>query len=109
MGAWGPGPFDNDAAVEFLDKLRASPLRVVTKVLREISPTPPGEYIEIDEGGAGWAACEIVPLGFGYGERQRKRARTCRVDLGGVPQRCLRGHLWARLLSVQIEQPKAGL
>jgi len=37
MGAWGPGPSDNDAAVEFLDKLRASPLRVVTKVLREIS------------------------------------------------------------------------
>jgi hypothetical protein len=68
MGAWGPGPFDNDAAVEFLDKLRASPLRVVTKVLREIALTPPGEYIEIDEGGAGWAACEIVALGFGYGD-----------------------------------------
>ena len=68
MGAWGPGPFDNDAAVEFLDKLRASPLRVVTKILREIALTPPGEYIEIDEGGAGWAACEIVALGFGYGD-----------------------------------------
>jgi hypothetical protein len=32
MGAWGPGPFDNDAAVEFLDMLRASPSRLVTKV-----------------------------------------------------------------------------
>src|SRR5262245_6309548 len=68
MGAWGPGPFDNDAAVEFLDKLRASRLRVVTKVLRGIARTPPGEYIEIDEGGAGGAACEIVALAVGYGD-----------------------------------------
>jgi hypothetical protein len=68
MGAWGPGPFDNDAAVEFLDMLRASPSRLVTKVLREIARTPAGEYIDVDDGGAGWAACEIVALAFGYGD-----------------------------------------
>jgi len=68
MGAWGPGPFDNDAAVEFLNTLRASPSRLVTKVLRQIARTPPETYIDIDDGGAGWAACEIVALSFGYGD-----------------------------------------
>jgi hypothetical protein len=67
MGAWGPGPFDNDAAAEFLDALRSSP-RFVTKILREIAGTPSGTYIDIDDGGAGWAACEMVALAFGYGD-----------------------------------------
>src|SRR5512145_1871827 len=68
MGTWGPGPFDNDAAAEFLDTLRASPSRVVTKILREIAGTQAGKYIDVDDGGAGWAACEIVALAFGYGD-----------------------------------------
>jgi hypothetical protein len=68
MGAWGPGPFDNDAAAELLDRLRASPARILTKVLREIARTPSGKYIDIDDGGAGWAACAIVALSFGYGD-----------------------------------------
>src|SRR5215475_274009 len=68
MGAWGSGPFDNDAAVELLDRLATSPSRVVTKVLRQIAEATPGTYIDIDDGGAGWAACEIVALSFGYGD-----------------------------------------
>jgi hypothetical protein len=68
MGTWGPGPFANDAAADFLDMLRASSARVVTKVLREIAEAPAGKYIDVDDGGAGWAACEMVALAFGYGD-----------------------------------------
>jgi hypothetical protein len=68
MGTWGPGPFANDAAVEFLDMLRAPSARVVTKVLRELAGAPAGKYIDVDDGGAGWAACEMVALAFGYGD-----------------------------------------
>src|SRR5262245_2069456 len=68
MGAWGPGPFENDAAVEFLATLEASPSRVITKILREIARTPAGKFIDIDDGGAGWAACEMVALSYGYGD-----------------------------------------
>jgi Domain of unknown function (DUF4259) len=68
MGTWGPGPFDNDAAADFLDALRASPTRFVAKTLREITRTPAGKYIDVDDGGAGWSACEIIALAFGYGD-----------------------------------------
>jgi len=81
MGAWGSGPFDNDAAVELLDRLATSPSRVVTKVLRQIAEAPPGTYIDIDEGGAGWAACEIVALSFGYGDTETDQADARVLDL----------------------------
>ena len=68
MGTWGPGPFANDAAADFLDMLRASSARAVAKVLREIAGAPAGKYIDVDDGGAGWAACEIIALAFGYGD-----------------------------------------
>jgi Domain of unknown function (DUF4259) len=68
MGTWGPGPFANDAAADFLDTLRTSSAQVVAKVLREIAGAPAGKYIDVDDGGAGWAACEIVALAFGYGD-----------------------------------------
>jgi hypothetical protein len=68
MGTWGPGPFDNDAAADFLDALRASPVRLVAKTLREIARTAAGTYINVDDGGAGWSACEMVALAFGHGD-----------------------------------------
>jgi Domain of unknown function (DUF4259) len=68
MGTWGTGPFDNDAAADFLDALRASPTRFVAKTLREIAQTPARKYIDVDDGGAGWSACEMVALAFGYGD-----------------------------------------
>lgn len=68
MGTWGPGPFDNDAAGDFLEELRAGPARVVARALREIAKTPAGTYIDVDAGGAAWAACELVALAFGHGD-----------------------------------------
>lgn len=68
MGTWGPGPFDNDAASDFLEQLHASPSRVVAKALRDVAKRPAGNYIDVDDGGAAWAACELVALAFGYGD-----------------------------------------
>ena len=68
MGTWGPNPFENDAAADFLDELHGSPARVVAKTLREIAKAPTGKYIDVDAGGAAWAACELVALAFGHGE-----------------------------------------
>jgi len=68
MGTWGPGPFDNDAAADFLDQLQAGPARAVASALRAIARTPVGSYIDVDAGGAAWAACELVALAFGHGD-----------------------------------------
>src|SRR5258707_8850598 len=67
MGTWGPGPFDNDAAADFIGELQASPSRLVAVTLRAIARAPAEKYIDVDEGGAGWAACEMVALAFGHG------------------------------------------
>src|SRR5262245_16207801 len=68
MGTWGSGPFDNDAAADFLAEAEASPARFVSKKLRGIAEAPTGTYVDVDDGGAAWAACEIVALAFGYGD-----------------------------------------
>jgi hypothetical protein len=65
MGNWGPGPFDNDDAADFLAGLGSSPARGVQRALeRALS----AQDLDIDVGGAGWAACELVALSFGHGD-----------------------------------------
>jgi hypothetical protein len=69
VGAWGSGPFDNDAAADFLQEAEGSVARAVARTLRAIirtSRAPDARYIEVDEGGAGWAACELVAIAFGH-------------------------------------------
>jgi hypothetical protein len=68
MGAWGRGPFDNDAAADFIDELQSSPSRFVAKALTALSNEPTGKYLEIDDGGKGWACCELTALAFGRGD-----------------------------------------
>jgi hypothetical protein len=88
MGTWGPGPFDGDAAAEFLEELRASPWRAVSRALHTVTKAADGDYLDVDVGGAAWAACEVVALSFGYGESavtdgalegvgKRGRRRSC--------------------------------
>jgi Domain of unknown function (DUF4259) len=96
MGTWGPGPFDNDAAADFLDALRASPTRFIAKTLREIARTAPGKYIDVDAGGAGWSACEMVALAFGYGDTVALDDRI--LDLAGK----LRPKEEHRLLALEV-------
>ncbi len=68
MGTWGAGPFENDAAADFIDQLGASPVRGLTKALRAVADAPAGGTIDVDDGGACWAACELVALSFGRTE-----------------------------------------
>jgi hypothetical protein len=68
MGTWGPGPFDGDAAADFLEELRASPSRAVSRALQTVTKAADGDYLDADVGGAAWAACEVVALSFGYGD-----------------------------------------
>jgi hypothetical protein len=68
MGTWGPGAFDSDAAADFLEGLRASPSRVVARALQAVAKAADGHYLDVDVGGAAWAACELVALAFGYGD-----------------------------------------
>jgi hypothetical protein len=68
MGTWGSGPFDNDSAADFLDRLTQEPSWGVVEALREIAKLPTGAYIEVDEGQQAWAACELVALAFGHGD-----------------------------------------
>lgn len=67
MGAWGTGPFDNDAAGDLLVELRSGPGRIIGRSLRAVAKAKPGTYLEVDEGGAAWAAAELVAAAFGYG------------------------------------------
>ncbi|HEX7704408.1 MAG TPA: DUF4259 domain-containing protein [Kofleriaceae bacterium] len=63
MGSWGNGAFDNDDAATFLDEAEHSPGAATTRALR----LRPG-YLDVDDGGAAWAACELVALASGHGE-----------------------------------------
>jgi len=68
MGTWGSGPLDNDAAADFLEAAQAGVARVVAKTLRGIARAPAGRLLDDDDGGAGWAACELVAIAFGHGD-----------------------------------------
>lgn len=67
MGSFGTGPFDNDAAADFLDELSSSPSRALTRTLKALGKQASDEYLDIDDAAAGWAACELVALTHGYG------------------------------------------
>ena len=61
MGAWGPGPFDNDDAsdwaFEFEGLDESAGLNVVTAALEGFNP---GEYLESPEGANAVAAAAVV-------------------------------------------------
>jgi hypothetical protein len=76
MGAWGAGPFENDGAAAFLDEVYGSPSRSVTKAFQRIVKAPPGHSIDVDDGSAGWAACELVAVAFGRGMADGLEDRT---------------------------------
>lgn len=67
MGTWDSGPFDNDAAADFLGETDGSP-RSLAAMLGKCADAPPDEYLDVDDGQTAIAACELVALGFGYGK-----------------------------------------
>ena len=86
MGSWGPGPFDNDAALDFLGEMEGAPARVVTRTIERIAGWPAGEYLDVDDGSAGWAACELVAMSFGRGDTTVIDARALAVGAGLAPR-----------------------
>ena len=90
MGTWGPGPFDNDAAADFLEAAQASPSLSVVKVLRGVATAPVGQYIDVDDGGAAWAASELVVLAFGRGDTSAQDDRVLDIVAKLTPSEELR-------------------
>ena len=69
MGTWGHGPFDNDAAGDLLADATdaASPATVVTRALRCAARAPAAKPLDVDDGAAAVAACELVAIASGHG------------------------------------------
>ncbi len=66
MGTWDAGPFDNDAAADFLSDSGSSP-RALAATLRRCAEASSGDYLDVDDGQTAIAAAELVALGLGYG------------------------------------------
>jgi hypothetical protein len=61
MGAWGPGSFDNDDAVDWLaDLSRSTDLRPIQTTLEAVTRLEPASYLEAPEASAAVAAAEVV-------------------------------------------------
>jgi len=67
MGTWDTGPFDNDGAADFLDDAAAMPAPSIAEALLAVADAGPAAYLDVDVGQGAIAACELVALGFGYG------------------------------------------
>ena len=61
LGAWGPGSFDNDDAVDWLNDLRRSArFRPIETALDAVARMAPNTYVEAPEASAAVAAAEVV-------------------------------------------------
>lgn len=54
MGAWGPGVFENDGALDWVDGLSSASLS------RALQLAPVGTYLDADDGSAALAAAAVV-------------------------------------------------
>jgi len=81
MGAWGSGPFQNDAALDWLARAKLDPQAVELAFERA---TGPG-YLDVDDGASAVAAAAVVAAAVdgddaGLAESGRAVARELRVD-----------------------------
>jgi Domain of unknown function (DUF4259) len=66
MGAWGPGVFENDDAMDYAYDLAASDdWSVVGNALVLVASAPADSYIEAPEASAALAAAEVVAAALG--------------------------------------------
>jgi hypothetical protein len=75
MGTWDSGPFDNDATADFLAESGGS-INELESLLRRCADTSAEEYLDGDDGQPAIAVCELVALGFGYGDVERAPANV---------------------------------
>ena len=67
MGAWGPGPFDNDSALDFLaDVLNGEgSWESVTGILTAIAEADDDAYVDVDDASGALVAAELVAARHG--------------------------------------------
>ena len=63
MGAWGPGNFENDTAVDWISDVEDGGAAVVQEALLRVADA--GDYIESTEGCEALAAAELVAAALG--------------------------------------------
>lgn len=68
MGAWGPGSFENDAALDWFDDLEDGGVAMLRETLERAADADADEYIEIDDASAALAAAELVAAALGRGD-----------------------------------------
>lgn len=89
MGTWGSGPFDNDAAADFLQDTGGSS-RALTEAVRRCADADAGDYLDVDDGQPALAACELIALGFGYGNLDAAPAKIRAIARALGPNESLR-------------------
>jgi len=83
MNAWGPGPFDNDLAMEFCELLsdHPDPLWVLREALIMGARGP----VTVKDGLRTVAAAHLLALELGFGEETP--LRDCKPPLWAIPQK----------------------
>jgi len=66
MGAWGPGSFQNDTALDFLDQvLRSESTDLVEDALMAAATAQPDPELDMQTAEKALAACEMVAAAYG--------------------------------------------
>jgi hypothetical protein len=81
MGAWGVGPFDNDAAADWLAELEERGEAAIRDALAGAT----GAYVESDVAAEALAAAEVVAASCGHATPSLPEAALAWVGAHGVP------------------------
>ncbi len=90
MGTWGSGPFDNDAAADFIGDALQSPAASVEAALNAVVRAAPGKYLDVDDGQPAHAACELIALALGYAKTAGLHADVRALAMQLRPSEALR-------------------
>lgn len=67
MGTWGDGPFQNDAALDWLSEAESRGVEAVRDALHRAASTPGDVYLDVDDGAPAIAAAVLVAAASGHG------------------------------------------
>jgi hypothetical protein len=71
VGAWGPGSFQNDTALDFLENvLRGGSIRLVVDTLAAAGNMPSNQELDIQVAEKVLAASELIAVGYGRDPRE---------------------------------------
>ncbi|MDQ3032184.1 MAG: DUF4259 domain-containing protein [Myxococcota bacterium] len=67
MGAWGPGSFENDGALDWVAEFQdEADEAMLDETLRGVVDADPGDYVDVDDAAAALAAAEVVAATNGH-------------------------------------------